>query len=214
MSLAVDEQYLDLLVQEASCAPCHSKWDIFPYSRLSHHNEACCDVAREWLLAMDFAQLNGGDVLSGPRWMRQKYEWGPSIWPLHWCEAVGAETIDCGAHAALAQEAFTARGVTAFRAQFIQRYNSDAINQWRLKWDEKQGSVHWLEEDFIYHEGNALLVGQDEVKLWDASAGWWLNPRQSGGYGSLAAVRIFTEGWTKPLCWGDHAVMPDEWQLV
>jgi hypothetical protein len=214
MYLVAVKERLDSIEQEVNCAPCHAKWENFPYSQLLHHGEACCDIAREWLVAMDFAQLNGGDVMSGPRWMPKKYEWGPSIWPLHWCEAIGHKTIDCGAHAALAQEAFTARGVTAFRAQFVQRYSPEAVAQWRLKWSEKQACEHWLEEDFIYHEGNALLVGQNEVKLWDASAGWWINPRQSGGYGSLAAVRIFAEGRSEPLRWGEHLIMSDEWYLV
>src|SRR4028118_684722 len=80
----VNEQYLDLLERQANCAPCHAKWETFPYSQLLHHGEACCNIAREWLVAMDFAQLNGGDLMSGPRWMRKNYEWGPSIWPLHW----------------------------------------------------------------------------------------------------------------------------------
>jgi hypothetical protein len=214
MYLAVANQPIDILEQEAERATCHGKWETFPHSQLLHHGQACCDVAREWLLAMDFAQLNGGDLLSGPRWMRQKYEWGPSDWPIHWCEVVGRKTIDCGVHSAIAHEAFAARGVTAFRAQFVQRYNPEAISQWRLKWGEEQVSVHWLEDEFIYHEGNALLVGEDEVKLWDASAGWWINPRQSGGYGSLAAVRMFGQGREEPVRWGEHLIKLDEWYLV
>jgi hypothetical protein len=33
----------------------------------------------------------------------------------------------------------------------------------------------------------------DELKLWDSSAGWWINPGPQTGYGSLIAVRIVTE---------------------
>ena len=55
-------------------------------------------------------------------------------------------------------------------------------------------SCHWLEDDHIYREAAALLVGEGEVRIWDSSAGSWVNPRQSGGYGSLAAVRIFADG--------------------
>jgi hypothetical protein len=192
-------------------------WRDFPFSRLSHHGEACCEVAREWIVAMDFAQLNGGDLLSGPRWLRQKYEWGPSPWPMHWCELVERKVIDCGAHAALAQEAFAARGVTAFRAQFVQRYGGDSADQWRCRWKAKDASDHWIGEDVIYHEGNALLLGEDEVKLWDASAGWWLNPRQSGGYGSVAAVRIFAVGQYgggDGLRWGERRLKPGIWNRL
>lgn len=192
------------------------KWEHFPNSYLSHHGEACCDVAREWLVAMDFAQLNGGDLLSGPRWIREKQEWGPSPWPMHWCEAVGRKVIDCGVHAALAQEAFVARGVPAFRAQFIQRYSADAADQWRRKWGEEQVSDHWIDGDSIYHEGNAVLVGDDEVKLWDGSAGWWINARQAAGYGSLAAVRIAAdlEGFADGFRWGERRIKLNQWVAV
>jgi hypothetical protein len=191
-----------------------SRWEHFPFSCLSHHGDACCDVAREWIIANDFAQLNGGDLLTGPRWLRARYEWGPSAWPMHWCDVVERKVIDCGAHAALAHEAFAARGVTGFRAQFIQKYSADAIAQWRKKWGDEKVSDHWLGDDLIYHEGNALLIGEDEVKLWDASAGWWLNPRQTGGYGSLAAVRIFAEGqWGggDGFRWGEHRIKAGVW---
>jgi len=228
-SAAVKEREAALRDHVAEAPVPSTRWQHFPYSCFSHHGEACCEVAREWILAMDYAQLNGGDLLTGPRWLRQNYEWGPSVWPMHWCEVVERKVIDCGAHAALAHEAFTGRGVPAFRAQFVQRYSTDATAQWRQKWGDEQVSDHWLHDDHIYHEGNALLVGEDEVKLWDASAGWWINPRQAGGYGSLVAVRIFAEGqWGGEACperlpqagsrrsllWGEHRVQPGEWHQV
>jgi hypothetical protein len=138
------------------------------------------------------AQLNGASTSSGPRWLREKYEWGPSAWPIHWCEILARKVIACGAHSALAQEAFQARGLTAFRAQFVQRYSADALDQWRQRWGEQDVSDHWLGDGVIYHEANAVLVG-DELKLWDSSAGWWINPGPQTGYGSLIAVRIVTE---------------------
>ena len=203
-------------LEEAALAPLPgAPWEHFPCSTLSHHGGACCEVAREWVIGMDFAQLNGGDPLSGPRWLREKYQWGPSPWPMHWCELVERKTIDCGAHSALAHEAFAGRGVTAFRAQFVQRYSADALDQWRCKWGEDEVSDHWIGDDAIYHEGNALLTSGDEVKLWDASAGWWLNPRQNGGYGSLAAVRIFANGDRgEGFRWGTHRIAPNQWHAL
>jgi hypothetical protein len=190
-------------------------WEHFPFSSLSHHGEACCEIARQWVIANDFAQLNGSDRLSGPRWLRQRYNWGPSVWPLHWCNAVSAKVIDCGAHAALAHEAFVARGLTAWRAQFVQRYDADATDQWRYRWGEGQASDHWLSDGFIYHEGNALLVGSDELKLWDGSAGFWLNPRQHGGYGSVVAVRIFADAAASAVFrWGDRRIVADGWNQL
>jgi hypothetical protein len=195
-------------------APPSARWQHFPISMLSHHGGACCEVARHWVIAMDFAQLNGSDRLSGPRWLRARYEWGPSPWPMHWCELVERKVIDCGAHSALAQAAFTARGVTAFRAQFVQRYGPDAHAQWRSKWGAEQVSDHWIGDDVIYHEGNAVLLGDNKLKLWDASAGCWLNPAQTNGYGSLAGLRLFGDGAAARrtgLRWGEHRITLDQW---
>jgi hypothetical protein len=216
-SAAVKEREEALRDNVAEAPLPSARWQHFPFSCFSHHGESCCEIAREWIIANDYAQLNGSDLLTGPRWLRQKYEWGPSAWPMHWCEAVERKVIDCGAHAALAQEAFAARGVTAFRAQFVQKYSADATDQWRKKWGDEQASDHWLTGEDIYHEGNALLVGEDEVKLWDASAGWWINPRQAGGYGSLVAVRIFAESqWGRGdgFRWGEHRIKPNEWHHI
>lgn len=192
-------------------------WHNFPISQVSHHGSACCETAREWVAAMDFAQLNGSSPSSGPRWLREKFEWGPSAWPIHWCEILGRKVIDCGAHSALAHEAFQARGVTAFRAQFVQRYSADALDQWRQRWGEQDVSDHWIGEGVIYHEANAILVG-DELKLWDSSAGSWINPGQQKGYGTLVAVRIVTEpgAAAKPGAynWADRLIRPDEWTVV
>ena len=192
------------------------KWRTFPNSHISHHGSPCCDIAREWLVAFDFAQLNGGDPLSGPRWMREHMKWGPTTWPIHWCEAVDAPVVDCGVHAALAQEAFVARGVQAFRAQFVQRYTGDAAASWRENWTQARASDHWIEDDAIYHEGNAVLVGNDEVKLWDGSAGWWINPRGKAGYGSLIAVRIEADlpGCGDGLRWGERRIRLNEWVAI
>jgi hypothetical protein len=188
-------------------------WETFPYSVLSHHGAACCDIAREWVLAMDFAQLNGADLSTGPRWLRARYKWGPSPWPMHWCEVVKLKTIDCGAHASLSREAFIARGLTAYPAQLVQRYSEEATDQWREKWGQEQVSCHWLDGKHIYHEATALLVGDGEVKIWDASSASWIDTAQSGaGYGSVVAVRIFTDtDGEDPLRWGDRALTPNVW---
>jgi hypothetical protein len=155
-------------------------------------------------------------VLTGPRWMREHSKWGPTAWPIHWCEAVDADVVDCGVHAAIAQEAFVARGVPAFRAQFIQRYSTDAAASWRENWGKESVSDHWIDGDAIYHEGNAVLIGTDEVKLWDGSAGWWINPRGETGYGSLAAVRIEAdlEGFEDGLRWGERRIKLNQWVAV
>ena len=205
---------LDLIEEEVLTRPCPSlRWRDFPYSSIAHHGEACCEVAREWVMAYDFAQMNGADSASGPRWLRQRYDWGPSPWPIHWCEAVERDALDCGALGCIAREIFAARGLTSFPAQFVQQYSSEATSQWSGKWDEEDASTHWIDGDVIYHEACALLVGEEEVKLFDPSAGCWVNPRQAGGYGGLLAVRIGTgEGGIHR--WGAHRLRADEWNRI
>lgn len=191
-------------------------WGDWPASAVSHHGRACCDAARDWVLAMDYSLLNAGNPLMGPRWIRHRYSWGPSEWPIHWCEAVRRKTLDCGALASIAHEVFTARGVVSMPAQFIQQYSEDATIHWRAKWDADEVGVRWIRDALIYHEGCAVSVGGGEIKVWDASAGWWIDPRQSGGYGGLLALRVFA-----PLAdaattfkWGAHAVTPNVWQKI
>jgi hypothetical protein len=192
------------------------KWRAFPNSLISDHGAACCDIAHEWLTAYDFAQLNGGEIHSGPRWMREHSAWGPTVWPIHWCEAVDAKIVDCGVHAAMAHEVFGARGVTAFRAQFIQRYSRDTVASWRQNWAQSGASDHWIDGESIYHEGNAVIVSGNSVKLWDGSAGCWINPRGDAGYGSLAAVRIEAEDLDipGPLNWGGRTIPLNQWAAV
>jgi hypothetical protein len=219
MYLVEAEDRVALRVDENAAPPSlpSDRWQQFPYSVFSHHGEACCDIAREWVVAMDFALLNGADLASGPRWLRQRYKWGPSPWPMHWCDAVKRKVIDCGAHAALAHEVFTARGCTSFPAQLVQRYSADAVEQWREKWSEEEVSCHWLDGDHIYHEATALLAGEEDVKIWDSSSASWVNPQQAGGYGSLVAIRIFAEGqWGggDGFRWGERRLKPNIWNQI
>jgi hypothetical protein len=221
MYLVEAEERAELRSEESpkARAPLASdRWQDFPHSALSHHGQACCEIARQWVIANDFAQLNGGDLKSGPRWLRAKYKWGPSPWPMHWCEAVKRKTVDCGAHAALAAEAFRARGLTAFSAQLVQRYSEDASEQWRAAWEGEDVSCHWLDGEHIYHEATALLVGEDEIKIWDGSSASWVDPRHpSGGYGSPVAIRIFGEGQYgggDGLRWGERRLKPGVWNQL
>lgn len=192
------------------------KWQHFPASTISHHGTQCCQLAREWILSTDYAQLNAGHPLTGPRWLRQQYTWGPSVWPLYWCEAAELKTLDCGALAALAQEIFIARGVRSYPAQFIQRYTEQSSRHWYRKWEGDEASVHWIREDLIYHEGCAVAVQDNEIKLWDPTASWWINPKQFGGYGGLLALRVFTTQVNAPaeFNWGTQRIRANGWQKI
>jgi len=215
MSLAEDKIELDETVF-ADTGAAIRKWENFPASTISHHGTECCLIAREWVLSTDYSQLNAGNPLTGPRWIRQKYTWGPSEWPIHWCEAVEQKTLDCGALAALSQEVFVARGVRSYHAQFIQKYTEDATRQWTKRWDRGDAPLHWIKEDLIYHEGCAVVVRDNEVRFWDPSAGWWVNPQQSGGYGGVLALRVFAPqvNSATSLIWGGQRIIPNQWQRI
>lgn len=193
------------------------KWQHFPASFISHHGTPCCDIAREWMLAMDYSQLSAGNTLTGPRWLRNKYQWGPSSWPLFWCEAAEQKTLDCGALAALAHEIFVARGVRSFPAQLIHQYSEHATSQWYKGWKGDETSVHWIKEDLIYHEGCAVITRDNEIKVWDATATWWINPKQFGGYAGALALRVLApQGNSSPSVfnWGAHRIVPNQWQKL
>lgn len=216
MSLAEDKliELNETDLVDASAAI--QKWQGFPASTISHHGASCCRIAREWFLSMDYAQLNAGDPLTGPRWLRQKFTWGPSVWPIHWCEAMQQKTLDCGALGALAHEIFVHRGVRSYPVQLIQHYGEDATRQWYRGWDGDETSVHWIKEDLIYHEGCAVAVRGDEIKIWDSTASWWVNPKQFGGYGGVLAVRVFASEppASNNFSWGAHHIRPNEWQKI
>jgi hypothetical protein len=204
-------------VAAAGAEPVYARWQQFPHTTIVHHGSACCETAREWFLAMDFSQLAGGSMLSGPRWIRARYEWGPSKHPIHWCEAVNRKTLDCGVLAAMANECFTARGVRSYPAQLVQRYSTEATKHWADKWTaDENTSTHWIKDDVIYHEGCAVISPDGSTRLWDASAAWWINPLQQTGYGSLAAVRIIAKnaGPDSVFRWGTHTIQPGQWHII
>ncbi|HYN86449.1 MAG TPA: hypothetical protein VER32_14460 [Pyrinomonadaceae bacterium] len=191
------------------------RWESCPASTITHHGRLCCRVAREWVFAADYAQLNGEHPLTGPRWIRQRYTWGPSRWPISWCEAVERKTLDCGALAAITHEVFAARGVTSYPAQFIQQYSEVSARHWRKKWEGDEVPTNWISDDLIYHEGCAVVTGGDEIKVWDSSAGWWVNPKQFGGYGGLLALRVCgSPPDVSSFKWGEHRVAPNRWQQI
>lgn len=192
------------------------RWQHFPASVILHHGKRCCQIAREWVFSIDYSQLNGEHTLAGPRWIRQRFQWGPSNWPISWCEAVEQKTLDCGALAAVANEGFTARGVPSYPTQLIQQYDENATHHWQRKWGADEASVHWIKEDLIYHEGCAVVSRDNEIKVWDPTASWWVNPKQFGGYGGLILIRVFapqTES-SSIFNWGSHTIVANRWQKI
>jgi hypothetical protein len=213
MILGADNQIENIIDVELSAAI--RRWRYSAPSVILHHGKRCCSVAREWLFSMDHSQLNGHHRLMGPRWLRKKYEWGPSQWPMAWCQAVEQDALDCGALAALSREIYTSRGVGCHAVELIQQYTAETTDHWSIKWNDHPASTHWIQGALIYHEACAVQGATQEIKVWDPSAGWWANPKQFRGYGSIAALRVTADhDLLQPLVWGEHAIQCGKWQII
>ena len=193
-----------------------ARWHNFPPSVIADHGERCCHVARGWFFAMDRSCLGAGERLLGPRWIRARYKWGPTRWPLYWCEAMAHDTLDCGALAALAVSAYQGRGLRCYTVQLVQQYSQDDARNWLRNWEEAEASVNWISDDLVYHEACAVLRVQDEIRIWDPTASWWISPRQFAGYGAILALRILTASAedTRSFHWGHRRIAANQWQHV
>ena len=191
----------------------YEPWADWAPSQISHHGKLCCEIAREWVTAADHSYRGDIDPATGPRWLRHRFKWGPSSYPIHWCEAVRRKTLDCGALAALSHEVFSARGICSLRAQFVQRFSSTAASSWWNNWALAGAPTDWIKGELIYHEGCAVAVGAEEIKVWDSSAGWWIDPSLKSGYGSLAAIRVWSFDQER-YRWGPHEIVPNSWTLI
>jgi hypothetical protein len=189
----------------------YEPWKHWEPSRVSHHGTMCCEIAREWIIDTDFSVLNGANLLTGPRWLRQRFDWGPGVYPLHWCEVPKKTALDCGILAALSYELFTHRGVRAFRAQLVQKFADSAADHWRSAWEGDSAITAWIDGNVIYHEGCAVLGRSNEIKLWDSSAGWWVDPKTTSGYGSILALKVSSHENMSDLNWGLHKVETNRW---
>lgn len=194
--------------------PVYAAWKDWQPSQIMHHGSVCCEVAREWIASFDQSVLNGASVLTGPRWLRHRFEWGPVRYPIAWCEVLSKEVLDCGLHAALAHDVFTSRGVRCFRLQLIQEYSTAAALQWHTVWSSENAITDWINGNLIYHEGSAIQLENGRLKLWDASAGWWIDPKNVSGYGSVRAVRITGPKGRESFVWKDHCVIANVWNEV
>jgi hypothetical protein len=193
------------------------RWDASPPSMISHHGRRCCALAREWIFSTDQAQLNSEHLLTGPRWLRHRFTWGPSPWPITWCEVVKRKVLDCGAFAALAYEVFAMRSIRSFHAQVVQEFSEQATMQWMSKWTAEQIPVHWITPGLIYHEVCAVETAPQTIRIWDPSAGWWINGSRVQGYGMVRALRIFAESAETPVnhfIFGRHTVLSNKWQTL
>jgi hypothetical protein len=186
------------------------EWRQASGSTLVHHGE-CCERARAWLLAMgrshDFT-CTDGLAFAAPKWLTTKWTWGPTRWPVAWCEAVKADTIDCGVFGVFALEIFRAKGIEAYPGQVLRTYAEESTTHWRKKWRAMPGAFEWIGDRVVYHEVCVVRVDRDQARVYDPTDGIWLEPGVRGGHGAHVAIRAEVP---QALKWGAYTLVHGRW---
>jgi hypothetical protein len=191
------------------------RWKELRPTAILDHGKNCCRVVREWLSAMDRSLLVNASLFCAPRWIRERYEWGPSRWPLYWCEIVELNTLDCGALAALTREVLADRGVIAFAVQLVQQFSEQDVHHWRERWMTAGQSVDWIAGTCVYHEACAVIVYENRIRIWDPTNNFWIYPGQSPGYEATLAARVIaTVSDPSTLVWGNHQIALNRWMKI
>jgi hypothetical protein len=185
-------------------------WIGASVSTLARHG-ACCDRARAWIVGMarshDFAATDGL-AYAAPRWITRRWGWGPTRWPIAWCEAVRADAFDCGVFAAFALEIFRAKGLEAFPGQVLCTCAEEIMTHWHQKWTSMPGAFNWIGTKVIYHEICVIRAGLTEARVYDPTEGIWLEPDAPAGHGATIAIRAELP---EALTWGPHVLVNGQW---
>lgn len=179
-----------------------------PASVISHHGAPCCQIAEGWFRAMA-RSLAGSDI--EPRWVSERWAWGPRRWPLSWCEAVHLAELDCGALAHLAEVAFRETGRVVVRAQLVEAHSGEQCAQWAARWQAVPEAPRWIWEGLVYHEAVGVPSGTD-LWLWDPTDGRWRDPADESG--RIRAICLASaEAAPEPphRRWGDVVLPPGRW---
>ena len=212
---------LQLLRELARNEEHFNRWMEHPASSLVHHDSDCCEEARLWFLAlarsMEIRSLSQYKI-KAPTWLQERFTWGPTQWPIAWCQLVKEDVIDCGVFAALAREIFKAQGFEAHPAQALLSYNPTCTSHWKDLWkgdpsQEKkktsEGEVFpWIGTQIVYHELCLVELPNGEAKVYDSTWGNWYESRPRYGFGALLALK--TE-CPRILSWGESTLSCGEW---
>ncbi|MBT9141919.1 MAG: hypothetical protein DDT32_00650 [Syntrophomonadaceae bacterium] len=188
--------------------------DKYPTSLL-HHRSDCCKIAKEWFVAMDRSFWGVNGPTGAPVWLNQYFEWGASEWGLHWCEAVGRTTLDCGALSALATESFRARGLDTVPVQLIRLHSKAEAEHWKIQWMKQSCPIDWIHGLYAYHEVVAIHQ-ENRIRIWDPTISSWIDPGFQRVYGGTVGIRITVRSHHLPnvLSWGAYRLPINAWQTV
>lgn len=221
-------------------------WIEHPTSDIVHHEAQCCEDARAWFMAYarsmeigNFAQYQ----LRAPTWLSQRFVWGPSEWPISWCQLVKKHVVDCGVFAVLAREIFRAQGHQAHPAQVLLTYNPSCTGHWRDLWQKgEERRKKRLEKEQRAKSGKELVssggnlestkqgkifpwIGTDivyhetcVVEMSDGSAklydATWGNWYEPLRRDGYASIIAFRTDCPRLLRWGDRNISCGEWIIL
>ena len=182
--------------------PHFTRWLEHPSSNILHHEQRCCEEARLWFLSYARSMEIGVAPqfeFKAPTWLSQLFEWGPSEWPISWCQVVREKIIDCGVFAALAREVFRAQGLEAHPAQALLSYNASCTGHWQEYWDQAKkkkkketsaSSSLGSASQVVYHEICVLETRDGSARFYDSTWGHWYLPQARAGFNSLARAAL------------------------
>jgi len=196
-----------------------TRWVEHPSSTILHHDQKCCEEAKLWFLSYARSMEIGSGTqyeLKAPTWLSQLFKWGPSEWPIFWCQVVREKVIDCGVFAALAREVFKAQGHEPHPAQALLSYNETCTGHWQQYWDKRKEKKKrndrdffpWIGKQLVYHEICVLEMPDGTGKFYDSTWGHWYLPQSRIGFGALLAIR---SECSRLLKWGDRTISCGEW---
>jgi hypothetical protein len=161
------------------------------------------------LLGLDGSWHRGRGRDAPPAWIAERWNWGATVWPLHWCDIPDAETLDCGALAALCRALWSSRCEGILPVQLVQRYAAHDTIHWVATWKRDQVETGWIDGDLAYHE----IVGWERdgcLELWDSTDTAWLRPTAPGSYGCAVSLRAGSEGG-RAMRWESHHLTAGCW---
>ena len=184
-------------------------------SRLARHPSSCCSRARSWFSAMthSHALLNPGSL---PIWLHDQWEWGPSKWPMYWCEILENEKLDCGVLAELAEVALRETRRKTVRMQLIEEHDWDASRNWQQLWEDAGCYGDWVVGRFAYHEAVGIL-SDGSLEAWDPTDNCFSVPSPDRRPGRVAAVRLLPASVAVPaegVNWHGLWLGPNGWQII
>jgi hypothetical protein len=175
---------------------------------IADHRADCCAVARAWLECLDSTLHRGRARRAPPAWIAQRWTWGASSRPLHWCEIPEAGALDRGTSAALARELWSRRcdGIRAVQlVEQLAGQRATGCNRDGLGSTPTGGVL-------AYHEA----IGREQrecLEIWDCTACAWRHPAVDASASATRCLRVHGAS-AEVLWWGEHRVIPGSWNRL